>query len=411
MNAMSKAEPPVNPRRKEPYQQRYRWVILAFLCLAYFVFSLVSRAIAPLVTPIIDDLNISYSQMGLILGSWQLTYVAVAVIAGTIIDKLGVRKSLFAGIVIIGLSGILRYFPGGFVTMLLVVALFGIGGPMLSIGSPKTISMWFRGKERGTAIGIYDVGMRLGGLMALAATNSVVMPLAGYSWRLTFVYYGLLAVVIAFMWLLLARDTRPAEDTGRTGIREVFAGLIQVRNVQILLVIGFFIFVVNHGLNNWLPKFLEAGGMSPAQAGFAASIPIVAGIPAVLVIPRLIPPRLRGRVLALFALMIAVILLMLVTTSGVPLYIVLVLFGIATAVFVPLILLILMETPEVSSRYMGSAGGMFFCIAELGGFAGPLILGAFVDVTGGFLAGVSLLAVLCLVVGAMAFFLKTQPAQ
>jgi len=399
LSAMSKAEPPVNPRGKEPYQQRYRWVILALLWLAYFVFSLVSRAIAPLVTPIIDDLSISYSQMGLILGSWQLTYVAVAVIAGTIIDKLGVRKSLFAGIVVIGLSGILRYFPGGFVTMLLVVALFGIGGPMLSIGGPKTISMWFRGKERGTAIGLYDVGMRLGGLMALAATNSVVMPLAGHSWRLTFVYYGLLAVVVAFMWLLLARDTRPAGDTGRTGIREVFTGLI------------LFIFMVNHGLGNWLPKFLEAGGMSPAQAGFAASIPIVAGIPAVLVIPRLIPPRLRGRVLALFALMIAVILLMLVTTSGVSLYIVLVLFGIATAVFVPLIMLILMETPEVSSRYMGSAGGMFFCIAELGGFVGPLILGAFVDATGGFLAGVSLLAVLCLAVGAMAFFLKTQPVS
>ena len=93
--------------------------------------------------------------MGLILGAWQLTYIAVALIGGTIVDKWGVRRSLFAGALIIGLSAILRYFPNGFWAMLFAVALFGVGGPMISIGCPKTISVWFRGKSRGTVVGIY----------------------------------------------------------------------------------------------------------------------------------------------------------------------------------------------------------------------------------------------------------------
>jgi MFS-type transporter involved in bile tolerance (Atg22 family) len=41
----------------------------------------------------------------------------------------------------------------------------------------------------------------------------------------------------------------------------------------------------------------------------------------------------------------------------------------------------------VGANHMGSAGGLFFCISEIGGFMGPFLLGALVDWTGGFLAG------------------------
>ena len=77
----------INKEETETHPGWYRWVILATLWLLYFSLGLVSRSIAPLVTPILRDLNMSYAQMGFILGSWQLTYILVALIAGTIIDK------------------------------------------------------------------------------------------------------------------------------------------------------------------------------------------------------------------------------------------------------------------------------------------------------------------------------------
>jgi len=58
---------------------------------------------------------------------------------------------------------------------------------------------------------------------------------------------------------------------------------------------------------------------------------------------------------------------------------------------------------------MGAAGGIFFCVAEIGGFAGPLLMGALVDMTGGFLAGTAFLVGLCLVIFAVTFLLRTQP--
>jgi len=156
-------EPPADDEGIQPYQMRYRWVILVLAWFLYWSHGIVERSIAPLVTPILQDLNISYSQMGLILGSWPLTYIVVAAISGAIIDRWGIRKPLFVGIVIVGLSEILRYFAGGFVTLFLCVILFGIGGPMISIGAPKTVAEWFRGKDRGMAMGIYMTGPWLGG--------------------------------------------------------------------------------------------------------------------------------------------------------------------------------------------------------------------------------------------------------
>ena len=127
-------------------RKRYRWIILALLWLLYVAFGMVQRAIAPLVTPILADLDLSYTEMGFILGSWQLTYIAAAIVTGTLIDRWGIRKSLLAGTIFLGLSSALRYFARGFSSMLGAVAIAGIGGPMISVGCPKAISIWFEGK-------------------------------------------------------------------------------------------------------------------------------------------------------------------------------------------------------------------------------------------------------------------------
>jgi sugar phosphate permease len=390
------------------YESSYRWVMLGLLWLLYASFGIISRAISPLVTPILRDLNMSYGQMGFILGAWQLTYIAVAIIGGTIIDRWGVRKSIFAGILVIALSSILRYFPHGFGTMLFAVVLFGVGGPMISIGCPKTVSVWFRGRSRGTAIGITTTAPWVGGLLAFSLTNSFVMPLTGYSWRLTFVYYGLIACVFALVWLLLAREAKPATTTESAGITGVFVKLLKSRKVQIVLIMGLLTFAVNHGLGSWLPKILETSGLSPAAAGYAASIPTAIGIPAILIVPHIVAPHLRGLIVALFALLAAAAVMAIVTTSGFLFLAGLVLFGITASSFMPLMILLLMDSSEVEAKYMGSAGGLFFCVAEIGGFGGPMIIGALVDITSTFLAGAIFLASALIAIFALALLLRAQ---
>lgn len=389
-------------------QNPYRWVILVLLWLLYAAFGIISRSIFPLVTPILADLKLSYSQMGLILGSWQLTYIFAALAAGAILDRWGVRKSIFAGAIVIGISAALRYYAVGFITMLTAVALFGLGGPMISVGGPKTISQWFRGRGRGTAMGVYTTGSWVGGLAALALTNSLVMPLVDQSWRLAFVVYGTTAFGVALQWFLLARGDGSAEHQASVRIIEIFGQLIKIKNVRILLAMGLLSFAINHGFSSWLPRILENNGMSAAEAGWAAALAIATGIPSILILPSVVPQRLRGRIIAIFAVLTAIGLILVIKIAGLALYLVLAVLGFVNAPFMAVLLLVLMDTPGVETRHMGSAGGMFFCVAEIGGFTGPLIMGILVDVTGTFMAGAVFLAVLCLVMAGLTMMLKND---
>ena len=383
-------------------------MVLALLCLLYIAFGLVSRAIFPLVTPVIEDLKLSYSQMGFILGSWQLTYIFAALAAGAVLDRWGVRKSILAGAIVIGLSATLRCYAAGFISMLGAVALFGFGGPMISIGGPKAISFWFRGRSRGTAMGIYTTGNWIGGLAALALTNSLVMPLVDYSWRLAFVVYGMTAFAIALLWLLGSGKAGDGGMQESARIIGVFVQLIRIKNVRILLLMGLFSFAIIHGFSSWLPKILEDSGMSATRAGWSAALSIATGIPAILILPSVVPPRARGNVIAGFAILAAVHLFLVLMTSGTILYILLSVLGFITAPFMALLLLVLMDSPGVEISQMGSAGGMFFCVAEIGGFTGPLILGILVDATGTFMAGVVFLAGLCLAMAGLTRVLKNN---
>ncbi len=386
LNSKSESIPPATCGDIEPHQRPYRWLILALLWLLYFSFGVVTRSPSPLVTPIIQDLKMSYGQMGFVLGSWQMTYIALAIFAGVIMDRWGIRRSIFVGALVIGLSAVLRSASTGFFSLLLFVALFGAGGPMISIGCPKTISTWFKGKERGTAVGIYTTGPWIGGMFSLAATNSVVMPLTDYSWRMTFVWYGLMTFIFAGLWWGLTRGADTESGIERFNVLTMLADLLKVRNVRLILLSGLLAFGIMHGYFAWLPKILENGGMTPARAGVFSALPFLTSIPAVLIFPRLVQPGNRGWLIGLMAILagLSIFWVVILQWPAIP---GLLIFGISGPCLMPLLVLSLMETPEVASKYLGSATGVFFCVAEIGGFLGPFMVGYLVDIFGDFSAG------------------------
>ena len=136
-----------------PERSPARWLMLALVWLLYGCFGLTQGSIPPLVQPVVEDLGMTYGQMGVILGIWQLVYIGTASPLGTLVDRWGVRRSMAAGLFLILLSLVLRGLAVDFYTMLLAVALFGVGGPVISIGAPKVVALWFQGRERGMAAG------------------------------------------------------------------------------------------------------------------------------------------------------------------------------------------------------------------------------------------------------------------
>ncbi len=145
------------------------------------------------------------------------------------------------GKVIIAASGALRSQAPGYPTLWLAVALFGLGGPLLSIGAPKLVSQWFQGRERGLAMGIYMTGPALGGITSLSLTNSVVLPILGGDWRMVTLAYAGYALAAGLVWLLMTSHPafRQAEAEAaamsKRPPREIFISLIRLPAIRIVL--------------------------------------------------------------------------------------------------------------------------------------------------------------------------------
>lgn len=388
------------------HASKSRWTLLAVGVLMYFAFGVISAAIAVVVTPIRTELNLTYSQMGIILGSWQLMYIVVALPLGLITDRLGLQRSLLFGAIAISLSAILRAYAVDFKSILLAVGLFGIGGPVISVGLPKLVATCFDPGKRMLPTAIYITGSTLGAAFALAATNTLVVPVAG-TWRSAYLVYGLFGLTIAFTWWLLGKDhadsadTEPEMGAGVTpaGSFHLYLSVLREKPVFLVALIGLAGLMVDHGLNNWLPQILEAKAYSAVETGYLATVPRIGGI-------------LGGLLAAQFVILtgnrygVAAIIL---TSCSVGLTLVglftgawelsLALFGlgVASAAIMPLMMAILMDLPQVGARRMGAAAGVYFAIGEVGGFGGPALLGFLYDATGTFGWGIAVLASIALV--------------
>ena len=375
--------------------------MLAGAWLIYFCFGLTFTALAPLVRPIGQALGLSHSAMGIVLGSWSLVYIASAIPCGAILDRVGPRRALFAAVIIIGLSGVLRGIATDHLSLFLAVAAFGLGGPFISIGGPKLVSLWFEGKERGLAMGIFSTGPPLGGVVALTLTNSVLMPMAGGDWRAVLIAYGVFVLMAGIVWLAIsghhasrAIERKIAAEPNRAQLA-VFAGLLRLKVVRVVLLMSVGIFLFNQGLVNWLPEILRRGGMDAATAGYWASVPIAVSIFSAMVIPHLAMPSRRLAVLLCLFICAGGATFLIEEPAGVWLAAGLFLQGIARGAMRTVAILVLMDSRDVEARDIGSVGGLFFSAAEIGGVLGPLAMGYLFDLTGGFTAALRMLSSVC----------------
>jgi cyanate permease len=385
----------------------YRWIILALAWLVYFAFGLILSSMPPLVNVIAADLTLTYSEMGIILGSVILMYVPLSVPVGVSIDRIGQKKMITLGLILISSSAILRSVVFSFETLFLVVFLFGFGGPTVSVGLAKVVASYFEGRERGLASGIYMTGAAVGSASALALTNSLVLPLVG-TWRNAFSFYGIIGLLVALGWIILARESSVSLDqmNEQSSIRKMVHTLLRDKDVWIVAIIGSTTFLVFYGFGNWLPSLLEGKGMSPVDAGYLASIPTWVGLIGSAIIPGIALAGSRRPIIAGSLLIEGISMYFVGITSGSLLLVALVVFGIISGAMMPLMLVIMMDLPEVGAEYTGIASGLFFSIGPSMGFVGPILVGYLTDLTGSFVPALFVLTVVVEVMIVLAVFLK-----
>tara|TARA_B100000686_G_scaffold298661_1_gene331866 strand:- start:390 stop:1652 length:1263 start_codon:yes stop_codon:yes gene_type:complete len=387
---------------------RYRWAMLVGVWLLYFAFALSIASMAPIVYRVMSDLDMNRAEMGTVLAAWQLTYIFCSVPCGSLLDRFGPRRTMFIACIVIAISVALRAEALDYFSLLLAVMVFGLGGPLISSGAPKVVSLWFTGKERGLAMGIYFTGNASGGIVVIALTNSVFLPIAGGEWRELMFAYAFFVIAVGIIWLAIS--AHPASRTvekqlsaePKQNSREVFVELLKDPFVRLVLLMGLFILFYNHGMNHWLPDLLQSYGMSPSEAGYWAATPTLFGMIASLSLPRMATPEKRFSILLALFLCAAVATIMVWSASGPFLAIGLVLQGMCRGAMTSISILLLIESGDGNTSRVGAASGLYFSVGEIGGVLGPVSMGALAHATGGFDAslfmmfGVALLLILIL---------------
>lgn len=374
-------------------QASSHWLPIAGAAAVYVSFGTVIGSMASLVDEISSDLELSRSTMGSILGAWALTYVFTAIPAGAAVDRFGVRRSIALGSLSMVLSLVLRAVATGPVGLFLGVAVFGVGGPLISVGAPKLVSTLFTEDARRLPTGLMTASPGLGSAIGLALTSPLLLPATGDSWRAVLLVFAAVAAATGCIWWFLTRRLSPAATAVSKTNRHTLGALLALPLFRLILAVGLLHFLFSHALGAWLPEILSATGLSDTAAGYVAAVSTVVGIVGSMMLPRLVPRGRRTPALAAIFATMAVTAALLSATSGVSLILVVAAMGLVRAGVIPLLFLLIMDHPDVSTREMGAATGLFFAVGEIGGYFGPWIVGLIADRFDGFGAATMALAV------------------
>lgn len=392
---------------------------VSYTCLMFVWFSL------PAYLPtIIDDVGLTNTQAGVLAGAIPLTYIPLALFSGLAVDRLGPGRAIGVGVLIYGGGQIGRSVALGFVPLLAFTLVMGVGATAITFGLPKLVSVLFPPARTGRPTAVYLVAASAGSAGVFAVGRPVLGP-ALDGWRPLFLWSGVVAVAYGTVWLIVAlrigiddadepgsgdadedrtgnggedRTGDAGEDGGTFDPGSLAADLRLVlthRELQLVVAVGTMYLLINHGIQGWLPTLLESRGLPAALAGQATSLFVVAVVVGVLGIPEL-ADRFDARRPALVASGAVAFLGITALTAGdtgVLAVVGIAVAGLGTGGLSPLVRTIPPELDGIGSELTGTAVGFIFAIGEIGGFAGPVLVGTLYDATGSYGPGFGILAV------------------
>ena len=372
---------------------RSRWLVLGSLWALYASFGLVAGSLAPLLSQIRLDLGMSHAAMGAALGAWPFVYLAVSAIAGKLLDRYGLHVGLAAGAVLISASALLRAGAQSGTTLWFAVAVFGLGGPFISIGAPKLVTEWFAAEERGLAVGLYSTASSLGAITALVIADP--LRVATGHWRWVMVIFAAVSLTSGLLWVVVSSQN-PLRNKPEL-IDDQHEGLWRDPTVRRILFLAFAIFFVGHALNGWMPEMLRTGPWSTRGAAWLTAGGITIGVIGSLIIPGRVNAYKRPQFLITMFVAMAVCVWALAASSQTLHIFAIAVIGIVRVCSVPMAMLMLMSSRSVPDARMGTAGGLFFTAGELGGVSGPWVIGIARQNSADFGSSVAVLSVVAVI--------------
>jgi CP family cyanate transporter-like MFS transporter len=177
--------------------------LLCALWLAGAAMRMTILAMPPVIPLVHDELHMSETQVGLLIGSPLAIFALAAVPGSLLVARIGASRAVIVGMMIAALAGGARGAAVGVATLYAAAIATGFGIAIMQPAMPTLVREWL---PRRVALGTtaYSAGMLLGASFAPVLTIPYVLPLVGGSWRLDLVFWAIPAILMVPMFLLLS---------------------------------------------------------------------------------------------------------------------------------------------------------------------------------------------------------------
>ncbi len=218
---------------------------------------------------LVDDLGVSYAQIGTLIGLYMLPGAVIALPSGVLTSRFGDRRMAGYGLGLMGVGGAIMVIADEYSIVFVGRLTSGVGGVMFMVVITKMVTDWFAGKEIRIGLGIMLTTWPSGIALALLTQNALAESL---SWH----WVMLVTSGVSFL-AMAALMSVYKPPPGSAAVQQGGPGLLAIPRRELVGVsiagIAWGVFNVGFALFfSFSPALLADRGMSTAGASSLVSL-------------------------------------------------------------------------------------------------------------------------------------------
>jgi CP family cyanate transporter-like MFS transporter len=160
-------------------------------------------ALPPVIPLVHDDLHMSETQVGFVVGLPLAVFAFASVPGSLLVARSSSLLTVILGMTIAALGGAARGAAGSVWTLYAAVIVMGFGVAITQPALPSLVREWLPNR---VALGtlVYSSGMVLGATVASSFTLPLVLPFVGNSWRLDLGLWAIISIAMVPAFFLLS---------------------------------------------------------------------------------------------------------------------------------------------------------------------------------------------------------------
>jgi ACS family tartrate transporter-like MFS transporter len=425
---MPSASPPTGEMRSELERKvmaKISWRLLPLIIVIYFVAYINRTNVGFAALTMNRDLGLSASVFGWGAGIFFLGYFLFEVPSNLMLDRIGARIWICRIMLSWGLVSAASAYAAGPASFVLLRFLLGVAEAGFFPGIILYFTYWYPASYRARVIALFYMAAPMANAVS-AAASGWILKLDGFwglaGWKWIFILEAIPAIALAFVvlgWLTdgpeVARWLSPEEKEWLTGKLAAERAAIAkkgrltlwqaLKDSRTLVLAGiyFLLTISSYGIVFFLPQIVKHFGFSNEKTGVLTAIPYVIGTIGMVLLGYSSDRKKERRFHLILAAIAAGVGLVGVALCSNP-------YGALAAMALAAVGLwgsrpIFWPLPSVFLLGASAAGGIGFIngVGNLGGFAGPYVVGLIKDATGSFSWALYFLAASSLLGAVMTF--------